>query len=80
MFGLFGGERMGQLISPASILIVDRLLFFFLFDRYSVDRHTDMERVFNVYPGNGSVYLQKTLDREALAWHNISIRAEEFSE
>lgn len=47
--------------------------------RYSVDRHTDMERVFNVYPGNGSVYLQKTLDREALAWHNISIRAEEFN-
>ncbi|XP_041923121.1 cadherin-6-like isoform X1 [Alosa sapidissima] len=47
--------------------------------RYSVDRHTDMDRVFNVYPGNGSVYLQKTLDRETLPWHNISIRAEEFN-
>ncbi|XP_031439768.1 cadherin-10-like isoform X2 [Clupea harengus] len=47
--------------------------------RYSIDRHTDMDRVFNVYPGNGSVYLQKPLDREELPWHNISIRAEEFN-
>ncbi|KAL2085799.1 hypothetical protein ACEWY4_019119 [Coilia grayii] len=47
--------------------------------KYSVDRHTDMDHVFNVYPGNGSVYLQKPLDREEASWHNISIRAEEFN-
>ncbi|XP_028825785.1 cadherin-6-like isoform X2 [Denticeps clupeoides] len=46
--------------------------------RYSIDRHTDMDRVFNVHPGNGSVFIQKQLDREEQAWHNISVKAEEF--
>ncbi|KAF3858820.1 hypothetical protein F7725_012021 [Dissostichus mawsoni] len=41
--------------------------------RYSIDRHTDMDRLFNVHPGNGSVFLLRTLDREESAWHNISL-------
>uniref|UniRef100_A0A8C4GD65 Cadherin 6 n=1 Tax=Dicentrarchus labrax TaxID=13489 RepID=A0A8C4GD65_DICLA len=47
--------------------------------KYSIDRRTDMDRLFNVYPGNGSVFLLRSLDREESAWHNISIIATEFS-
>ncbi|XP_070775534.1 cadherin-6-like isoform X1 [Enoplosus armatus] len=47
--------------------------------KYSIDRRTDMDRLFNVHPGNGSVFLLKSLDREETAWHNISIIATEFS-
>ncbi|KAI9533003.1 hypothetical protein NQZ68_027475 [Dissostichus eleginoides] len=46
--------------------------------KYSIDRHTDMDRLFNVHPGNGSVFLLRTLDREESAWHNISVTATEF--
>uniref|UniRef100_A0A8C5CVM6 Cadherin 6 n=1 Tax=Gadus morhua TaxID=8049 RepID=A0A8C5CVM6_GADMO len=41
--------------------------------RYSIDRRTDMDRVFNVHAGNGSVFVLRELDREEAAWHNISI-------
>ncbi|KAK5859418.1 hypothetical protein PBY51_020973 [Eleginops maclovinus] len=47
--------------------------------KYSIDRRTDMDRLFNVHPGNGSVFLLRTLDREESAWHNISIIATEFN-
>ncbi|XP_051267436.1 cadherin-6 isoform X1 [Dicentrarchus labrax] len=47
--------------------------------KYSIDRRTDMDRLFNVYPGNGSVFLLRSLDREESAWHNISIIATEFN-
>ncbi|XP_054458159.1 cadherin-6-like [Anoplopoma fimbria] len=47
--------------------------------KYSIDRRTDMDRLFNVHPGNGSVFLLKGLDREETAWHNISIIATEFN-
>lgn len=47
--------------------------------RYSIDRHTDVDRVFGVYAGNGSIFLQRPLDREEFAWHNISVIATEFS-
>ncbi|KAF3698861.1 Cadherin-6 Kidney cadherin [Channa argus] len=46
---------------------------------YSIDRRTDMDRLFNVHPGNGSVFLLKSLDREESAWHNISVIATEFN-
>lgn len=39
-----------------------------------------MDRVFNIYAGNGSVYTLRELDREENAWHNISVIATEFSE
>ncbi|XP_016897833.1 cadherin-6 [Cynoglossus semilaevis] len=41
--------------------------------KYSIDRRTDMDRLFNIHPGNGSVFLLKRLDREEAAWHNISV-------
>ncbi|XP_060940396.1 cadherin-6-like isoform X2 [Limanda limanda] len=47
--------------------------------KYSIDRRTDMDRLFNVHPGNGSVFLLKRLDREETAWHNISVIATEFN-
>ncbi|XP_061660978.1 cadherin-6-like isoform X2 [Syngnathoides biaculeatus] len=47
--------------------------------RYSIDRHTDMDRVFDVHANNGSVFLLRELDREDNAWHNISVVAFEFS-
>uniref|UniRef100_A0A3Q3XBE5 Cadherin domain-containing protein n=1 Tax=Mola mola TaxID=94237 RepID=A0A3Q3XBE5_MOLML len=46
--------------------------------KYSIDRRTDMDHLFNVHPGNGSVFLLKSLDREETAWHNISITATEL--
>ncbi|XP_048018652.1 cadherin-6 isoform X2 [Megalobrama amblycephala] len=46
--------------------------------KYSIDRHTDADRVFGVYAGNGSIFLQRPLDREEFAWHNISVLATEF--
>uniref|UniRef100_A0A672GJI9 Cadherin 6 n=1 Tax=Salarias fasciatus TaxID=181472 RepID=A0A672GJI9_SALFA len=47
--------------------------------KYSIDRRTDMDRLFNVHPGNGSVFLLKSLDREENPWHNISVIATEFN-
>uniref|UniRef100_A0A673XQM3 Cadherin 6 n=1 Tax=Salmo trutta TaxID=8032 RepID=A0A673XQM3_SALTR len=47
--------------------------------RYSIDRRTDMDRVLNVHPGNGSVFMLRTLDREDIAWHNVSVIATEFN-
>ncbi|XP_061522825.1 cadherin-6-like [Phycodurus eques] len=47
--------------------------------RYSIDRHTDMDRVFDVHANNGSVFLLRELDREENAWHNISVVAFEFN-
>ncbi|XP_041659878.1 cadherin-6-like [Cheilinus undulatus] len=47
--------------------------------KYSIDRRTDMDRLFNIHPGNGSVFLLRTLDREESAWHNISVIASEFN-
>ncbi|XP_075905101.1 cadherin-6-like [Nelusetta ayraudi] len=47
--------------------------------RYTIDRRTDMDRVFNVHAGNGSVYVLRELDREENAWHNFSVIATEFN-
>uniref|UniRef100_H3D3P6 Cadherin domain-containing protein n=1 Tax=Tetraodon nigroviridis TaxID=99883 RepID=H3D3P6_TETNG len=47
--------------------------------RYTIDWRTDMDRVFNVHAGNGSVYVLRQLDREDNAWHNISVMATEFN-
>lgn len=49
-----------------------------LHHRYAIDRRTDMDHLFNVHPGNGSVFLLKGLDREESAWHNISVIATEL--
>ncbi|KAI1888846.1 hypothetical protein AGOR_G00172980 [Albula goreensis] len=47
--------------------------------RYSIDRRTDMDRLFNVNPGNGTIFTLKPLDREEAAWHNLSVIATEFT-
>ncbi|XP_075936923.1 cadherin-6-like [Anarhichas minor] len=47
--------------------------------RYSIDRRTDMDRMFNVHAGNGSVFILRELDREENAWHNISVISTEFN-
>ncbi|XP_039610844.1 cadherin-10a [Polypterus senegalus] len=45
--------------------------------RYSIDRHTDLDRNFNIDSGNGSISMLKSLDREASSWHNITVIATE---
>ncbi|KAM9576015.1 cadherin-9 isoform 2-T2 [Guaruba guarouba] len=47
--------------------------------KYSVDRHTDLDRVFNIHSGNGSLFISKPLDREETPWHNITVIATEIN-
>ncbi|XP_077209565.1 cadherin-6 isoform X1 [Paroedura picta] len=47
--------------------------------KYSVDRHTDMDRIFNIDSGNGSIFTSKPLDRETFLWHNITVIASEIN-
>ncbi|KAI1902263.1 hypothetical protein AGOR_G00042900 [Albula goreensis] len=46
--------------------------------RYSIDRHSDMDRTFNIHAENGSIFTLKPLDREETAWHNISVIAAQY--
>ncbi|KAA0719252.1 Cadherin-6 Precursor [Triplophysa tibetana] len=48
--------------------------------KYTIDRHTDVDWIFGIYAGNGSIFLKKTLDREEFPWHNISVIATEFND
>ncbi|NWT39286.1 CAD11 protein, partial [Rissa tridactyla] len=45
--------------------------------RYSIDRHTDLERYFIINAEDGNIKTTKALDREEIAWHNISVFAVE---
>ncbi|XP_032557085.1 cadherin-11 [Chiroxiphia lanceolata] len=45
--------------------------------RYSIDRHTDLERYFVINAEDGNIKTIKALDREEIAWHNISVFAVE---
>ncbi|XP_070850139.1 cadherin-8 isoform X1 [Chaetodon trifascialis] len=45
--------------------------------RYFIDRHTDMERQFNINVDDGKITLAKPLDRETDMWHNITVTATE---
>uniref|UniRef100_H0ZGE0 Cadherin 8 n=1 Tax=Taeniopygia guttata TaxID=59729 RepID=H0ZGE0_TAEGU len=47
--------------------------------RFSIDRHTDLERQFNVNAEDGKITLATPLDRETSTWHNITIVATETS-
>ncbi|XP_033849192.2 cadherin-10-like [Acipenser ruthenus] len=47
--------------------------------RYSIDRLTDLDRMFNIHSGNGSIITFKPLDRESFPWHNITVTATEIS-
>lgn len=50
-----------------------------LFCRFSIDRHTDLERQFNINAEDGKITLATPLDRETSTWHNITIVATETS-
>ncbi|XP_056290301.1 cadherin-10-like [Pseudoliparis swirei] len=47
--------------------------------KYSIDRHTDLERLFNIDSVNGTITTLKALDREMSKWHNISVLATEIN-
>uniref|UniRef100_A0A673CRK0 Cadherin-10 n=1 Tax=Sphaeramia orbicularis TaxID=375764 RepID=A0A673CRK0_9TELE len=47
--------------------------------RYSIDRHTDLERLFHIDLVNGTITTLKSLDREMSKWHNISVVATEIN-
>ncbi|XP_064189821.1 cadherin-10-like [Anguilla rostrata] len=47
--------------------------------KYSIDRHTDLDRLFNIDTNNGSITTLQALDREMSKWHNISVIATEIS-
>ncbi|XP_003407927.4 cadherin-10 isoform X2 [Loxodonta africana] len=47
--------------------------------RFSLDRHTDLDRIFNIHSGNGSLYTSKPLDREVSQWHNLTVIAAEIN-
>ncbi|XP_061863188.1 cadherin-8 isoform X6 [Colius striatus] len=47
--------------------------------RFSIDRHTDLERQFNINAEDGKITLATPLDRETNLWHNITIVATETS-
>nr|XP_057915576.1 cadherin-10a isoform X1 [Doryrhamphus excisus] len=47
--------------------------------KYSIDRHTDLEMLFNIDSSNGTITTRKALDREMSKWHNISVMAAEIS-
>uniref|UniRef100_A0A8C2XKH3 Cadherin 10 n=1 Tax=Cyclopterus lumpus TaxID=8103 RepID=A0A8C2XKH3_CYCLU len=48
-------------------------------NKYSIDRHTDLERLFNIDSVNGTITTLKALDREMSKWHNISVVATEIN-
>ncbi|KAK2889649.1 hypothetical protein Q8A67_015024 [Cirrhinus molitorella] len=45
--------------------------------RFSIDRSTDQEQIFNIDPVTGAITLGKILDRETAGWHNITVTAVE---
>ncbi|XP_073912014.1 cadherin-8 isoform X2 [Castor canadensis] len=46
--------------------------------RFSIDRHTDLERQFNINADDGKITLATPLDRELSVWHNITVIATEI--
>lgn len=62
-------------ITPASLSRLQGCLFC----RFSIDRHTDLERQFNINAEDGKITLATPLDRETNTWHNITIVATETS-
>ncbi|KAM4721059.1 cadherin-8 [Rhinophrynus dorsalis] len=45
--------------------------------RFSIDRHTDLDRQFNINADDGKITLATALDRETNVWHNITVVATE---
>ncbi|GCB67570.1 cadherin-8 [Scyliorhinus torazame] len=64
------GSVIGQIMARDPDIVVSSV-------RYSIDRHTDLERLFNVNADDGKITLAKPLDRETDVWHNITVIATE---
>ncbi|CAL8258162.1 unnamed protein product [Arctogadus glacialis] len=48
--------------------------------RYMIPRYTDVEQFFSVNSEDGMITTTRPLDREAQAWHNISVAAAEIDD
>ncbi|KAK3513912.1 hypothetical protein QTP70_032843 [Hemibagrus guttatus] len=46
---------------------------------FTIDEHTDPDRLFHIDPRNGSITTLTSLDREVSKWHNISVLASEIN-
>ncbi|XP_011535391.1 cadherin-24 isoform X1 [Homo sapiens] len=46
--------------------------------RYSILPHSDPERCFSIQPEEGTIHTAAPLDREARAWHNLTVLATEL--
>ncbi|KAG9352451.1 hypothetical protein JZ751_020865 [Albula glossodonta] len=46
--------------------------------KYFIDRHTDLDRQFDINVEDGKITLAKPLDRETEMWHNITVTATEI--
>lgn len=46
--------------------------------RYMIPHYTDLEEFFTINPEDGIIKTKRPLDREAQAWHNISVSATEI--
>ncbi|KAL1006944.1 hypothetical protein UPYG_G00079410 [Umbra pygmaea] len=45
--------------------------------RYSIEKSSDIVKCFKIDPNNGTIMVLKPLDREEVAWHNLTITARE---
>ncbi|XP_067834236.1 cadherin-7-like isoform X2 [Heptranchias perlo] len=48
--------------------------------RYSIDRQTDLDRIFDIDANNGTITTSHSLDREEVPWYNFSVSASEASD
>ncbi|XP_051969545.1 cadherin-20 isoform X1 [Xyrauchen texanus] len=48
--------------------------------RYSISQYTDTSHMFRIDFRNGTLYVAESLDRETVAWHNLTINAREISD
>lgn len=76
-----GTQRTSEDASVELLALAIRLefLMFVCLARYFIDRHTDLERQFNINVDDGKITLAKPLDRETDMWHNITVTATEVS-
>ncbi|KAL4635402.1 cadherin-7-like isoform X1 [Arapaima gigas] len=48
--------------------------------RYRIDKDTDVKKMFQIDPKNGTITVEKPLDRESAAWHNLTVTASEMKQ
>lgn len=51
----------------------------FCVSRYSIERSSDPEKYFYIEITSGSLMTVRSLDREEIGWHNITVLAMEMS-